>query len=219
MTSPDSQHALSAQLRSIVEGLEGKDVTLGELADSLGDRGFAILLALLALPAALPLPAPGYATPFGIIMMGLAGQLIAGHASPALPAAARSRTLSHDKLAWTMDKAAALFRLVEMLVRPRLGGVARSRAFRRVLGAVILLMACSMSLPIPLTNTAPSFVIFLLACGMLEEDGLLLLGGMLLAPIAAGLAAIALYLLVTVGMGALEGGTRETVMKLFGGGA
>ena len=43
--------------------------------------------------------------------------------------------------------------------------------FIPLIGFIVLLMSISMSMPIPLTNTAPSFVIFVLAAGILEEDG------------------------------------------------
>ena len=60
----DIEHTtLSARITSFVEGLDGKDCTLGELSEAFGEKGFGMLLLLLAFPAALPIPAPGYATP------------------------------------------------------------------------------------------------------------------------------------------------------------
>jgi hypothetical protein len=93
---------------------------------------------------------------------------------------------------------------VEWLVRPRLSGLARNRVFLALVSVVIILMAGFMILPIPLTNTAPSFVIFLLAAGILEEDGLVLLGGLILAPLAAFIASMAIYYAVTLGYEAIE---------------
>ena len=81
----------------------------------------------------------------------------------------------------------------------------------------IMLMAGFMSLPIPLTNTAPSFVIFVLAAGMLEEDGLLLLGGLLLAPVAAAIAGAAVYVAATLGPGAMESTVKPMIRALIGG--
>ena len=64
---PDTH--LSKELLALLHGLEGKDITIGGLLDHIGDRGFGLLLLVLALPAALPIPAPGYATPFGVLMV------------------------------------------------------------------------------------------------------------------------------------------------------
>ncbi len=48
-----------------------------------------------------------------------------------------------------------------------------------------------MIIPVPLTNTAPAFGVFLIGLGMLEEDGLLSIAGVL-----ASLAGVALTLTV-----------------------
>ncbi len=195
---------LSQELRAFIVGLEGQDCTVGDLVDRIGDRGFGLLLMVLALPAALPLPAPGYATPFGILMILLGGQMLVGRQVPWLPDRFRSRSVRYKLLAFSLDKGAGLLRLVEFLVRPRLSGLARNRAFLAAIAVIIIAMACSMTLPIPLTNTAPSFVIFVLAAGILEEDGLALAAGLVLAPVAAGISIAALYFVVTQGVEAVE---------------
>jgi hypothetical protein len=107
-------------------------------------------------------------------------------------------------------------RLVEFLVRPRLSGLARNRAFLAAIAVIIIAMACSMTLPIPLTNTAPSFVIFVLAAGILEEDGLALAAGLVLAPIAAAISIAALYFVVTQGVEAVETQLKPMIKGLLG---
>lgn len=208
---------LSKELAQLLETLDSRDTTLGELVDRIGERGFGLLLALLALPAALPIPAPGYATPFGLLMMGLGAQMIVGRRQPTLPQRARRRRIRYSLLAGTIAGASMPLKVAEFLIRPRLPRVARSRAVHSVLGVIIVLMAAFMCLPIPLTNTAPSFVIFLIACGMLEEDGLLQLAGILLAPLAGAIAIAALYFGSKYGLEALEGGTRGLLELIRGG--
>ena len=119
-------------------------------------------------------------------------------------------------LSFAINKGQILFRAVEFFIRPRLSKVAKNRNFLRLIGFVIVLMAAMMSLPIPLTNTAPSFVIFMLAAGMLEEDGLFLLGGIVLAPLAACIALGALYFAVTYGVDAVEGQLKPLIKQLLG---
>ena len=65
----------------------------------------------------------------------------------------------------------------------------RSRAGYTTLATVILIMAALMILPIPLTNTFPALVIFLIGMGLAEEDGLLTL-----LAFAVGVFAVLLYI-------------------------
>ena len=206
---------LSAELQQILDNLDGHDTTLGAVVDSIGERGFGLLLLILALPAALPIPAPGYATPFGILMVGLGVQMIFGRRHPKLPQAARRRTISYNFFQRTVRGAGFPLRVAEFLIRPRLGRLARARPVHRFVGAIVVVMALFMCLPIPLTNTAPSFVIFLLAASMIEEDGLLLLAGALAAPVAGGIAVLALYFAWTQGLEGVEDSVKNLWRQLF----
>ena len=203
-TEPPTNGALSLELMAFAEKLDGEDTTIDALIDLVGDRGFGLLLLLLALPAALPVPAPGYATPFGLMMIPLGLQLARGQTQPWLPAFVRRRRIPGGLFAWSIRNGRLPLRAVELLIRPRLRGVAQSRIPLLLVGLVIVLLAAMMSVPIPLTNTAPSFVIFILAAGIIEEDGLVLLGGLLLAPIAAAIAAMAIWAAFTYGPEAVE---------------
>jgi hypothetical protein len=207
---------LSAELTAFVDGLDGEDASIGDVLDAISDRGFGLILLILALPAALPVPAPGYATPFGLMMALLALQMMRRRSTPWLPDRVRRRRVTKSKLAWTIKNAGVPLRFVEWLIRPRLSGLAGNRTFLAVVGFVVLLMSLSMALPIPLTNTAPSFVIFVLAAGILEEDGLVLLGGLLLAPLAAGIAGVALYFAWTHGIDAVEEMAKPMIKSWLG---
>ena len=208
--------SLSKELQQFVEGLESDTVTFGALLDSIADRGFGLVLLVLALPAALPIPAPGYATPFGLMMAALAIQMMRGRTTPWFPERIRQRSLSKSKLDWTVRNAGFPLRFVEWVIRPRWSSLARYRFFLWLVGFIVMLMSLSMALPIPLTNTAPSFVIFVLAAGILEEDGFVLLGGILLAPLAAGIAGVALYFAWTHGLDAVEQHAKPMIKGLLG---
>lgn len=207
---------LSGELRQFIDSLDGKDTTIKLLMSRIGDRGFGLLLLTLAFPAALPIPAPGYATPFGIMMMFLGYQILSGKSTPWLPERFQNRTISYGMLSFAINKGQFLFRIVELFIRPRLSKMARNKHFLRLIGVIIILMAAMMSLPIPLTNTAPSFVIFMLAAGILEEDGLFLLLGILLAPIAAAIALGALYFAVTFGVDTVESELKPIIKNVLG---
>ena len=216
MSDPAARTHLSAELSDFVSGLQTEETTIGAVLDAIADRGFGLILLVLALPAALPLPAPGYATPFGLMMALLALQMMRGRRTPWFPERVRKRVVTKSKLEWTVKNAGVPLRFVEWIIRPRLSGLARNRAFLALVGFVVLLMSISMSMPIPLTNTAPSFVIFVLAAGILEEDGLVLLGGLVLAPVAAGIAGVAVYYAWIYGFDAVETHAKPMIKGLLG---
>ncbi len=213
-SGPSGHRTLSQQLTDLLDSLDGQDTTLGALVDAIGERGFGLLLAILALPAALPMPAPGYATPFGLLMIGLGIQMIRGRKQPSLPKVARRRVIRYATFKGTLKKAGLPLKVAEVIVRPRLSRLADHRGMVALLGLIIVILAALMSLPIPLTNTLPSFAIFLFGCGLLERDGLLLLAGLLLAPLAAAIALVAIYLAWTYGLEYLEGGLRSVLEKI-----
>lgn len=180
-------HKLSEDLQRLLDEGGDEDISFGQLVDKLGDRGFGFSLLLLALPSALPIPAAGYSTPFGIAIVGLAAQMVLGRKTPWLPEKVLSRTVSASFAQKMFGAAIAFLSRVEHLIKPRFP-VMHGRGGMAVAGILMILMGCLMILPIPGTNTAPAIVIFLVAIGLIEEDGLALGGAWL-----AGLGAVALY--------------------------
>lgn len=189
---------LSDELRLLLTTkIDGK-LTIGHLFDKMGDRGFGLALLLTSLPSALPIPAPGYSTPFGLLLMLLALQILAGRKTPWLPRAFYNRTIP-DKLAHLMTNGAqAFFSRVEHLIHPRWMGLTRGPG-RIIVGILVFLMAALMALPIPGTNTAPAGVIFLLGVALTEEDGLLVGLGMLLGGAACALYGAILFVIFYYG--------------------
>ena len=211
----DIEHTtLSARITSFVEGLDGKDCTLGELSEAFGEKGFGMLLLLLAFPAALPIPAPGYATPFGILMIVLGSQMLRGYKTPQLPETMKKRVLKYSLLDFSLKNGASLFRVVEFFVKPRLEN--QVTKLYRIMGLIIILMAAFMTLPIPLTNTAPSFVIFVMAASLLEKDGLSLIAGIILTPVALVIAGGAIYFALTYGVEAVTETFKPMIKDFLG---
>lgn len=178
---------------------EQQSLTLGEITHRIGSRGFGLLFLILSLPSALPVPAPGYSTPFGALLALLALQLLAGRSTPWLPKSSLKISL-HGKFLDSMLKfASAFFAKVEIFVKPRMKWAA-SGVFQRLAALLVLLMACLMILPIPFTNTFPAFVIFVIGIAMTEEDGLASLVALLLAIFATCLYTVVVFLLLHYGI-------------------
>ncbi|MFT6059639.1 MAG: hypothetical protein ACJAS5_001075 [Lentimonas sp.] len=178
--------------------------SIGELTDAVGEKGFGLVLVLLSLPSALPVPAPGYSTPFGIVIALLALQMLMGRQTVWLPARLQ-RIRIKPSLADKMIRTATKFlRAVEHLICPRQRWI-RTRLGQSGLAIVILIMACLMMLPIPLTNTLPAMVIFLIGVGLSEEDGLLAIGAFAVGCLAVVLYGYIIYLVLSQGPEAVDG--------------
>lgn len=164
----------------------GRDpITCGELIDELDRHGMAVILILFSIPAALPVPAAGYSTLLSIPLLIIGLRLLAGYDNLWLPARLRQRPFSTAGFnRRVVDAMLRLVQVVERFSSPRLTGLARAPAMRVITGLVICALACAMLLPIPGTNTAPAFGIFLIGFSLLEDDGVLLLAGILCSLLA-----------------------------------
>jgi len=178
-------------------------LTLGALVDTLGSRGVGLLLVILSLPSALPIPAPGYSTPFGLAIALLSLQLLFHRQQLWLPASIRQRTIKNETAQKLRNAGLRVFTKTERLIRPRwrwmLTPVSRS-----ILSSAILIMGLLMILPIPLTNTAPAIVVFIISLSLAEEDGLWSITGLLLGALAVLFYATLIAMVLLFGSGILD---------------
>ncbi len=181
-------HGLTAHEAAAAEAATpGDEVTLEEILALSGERTFGFLFVLLSLPSALPIPAPGYSIPFGIVMGLLAFQLLKGSEQPWLPEKWRSKGFDREKVKGFIKGGLPWLKRIEAVSRPRLTGVCTSPMGRLVMGLAILLMSCCMMIPIPGTNTLPAIGIFVTGFGLLDDDGAISLAGLTICALALGL--------------------------------
>lgn len=165
---------LSDELSALLQ-TDGDALTVEQLVDRVGDRGFGLLLLVLSLPSALPVPAAGYSVPFGLLLLVLALQMLIGKTHPVFPARLQRVRISSGFAEKLIKGAAWMFRKLEWVIRPRMRWVGL-RGGRMLMGFLVLAMAVLMMIPIPMTNTFPAFVIFLIGIGLTEDDGLFAIG-------------------------------------------
>ena len=199
MPKPKTASSLSANLDDLLEHSRGGSISLGSVFDGVGEKGFGLLLSLLSLPSALPVPAAGYSTPFGILVAILSLQMILIRPAPKLPSFAEKYQLNHQTAAKLFHAAKQFLSLFERFIHPRMKWVS-SPAGRMALGWLTLAMSCLMILPIPLTNTLPAIVIFAVGLGLSEDDGIVCLLALAFGLVAVGFYLFIIYLLLTVGM-------------------
>ncbi len=202
---------LSTELnRYFFEEVSTSKVSLKEVLDLAGERTFGFLFVLLALPSALPIPAPGYSVPFGIVIFLLAVQLIAGRTRPWVPEGWKTRQFDLATVQKIIGAGIPWLRRLEAIARPRMTTVCTSLPGRTVIGVAIALMAVSMMMPIPLTNTLPAIGIFVTGFGLLDDDGVISLGGLVLCVMGGILTTLILlfgYEAVKAGLDLIRGGS------------
>ncbi|MBT9311030.1 exopolysaccharide biosynthesis protein [Leptothoe kymatousa] len=180
--TPTAHEADAAQVANA-----GDDVTLNELLTLGGERTFGFLFVILSLPSALPVPAPGYSIPFGIVMLLLAVQLVIGRKKPWLPQNWMDKGFARTKVAGFITKGLPWLQKIEAVSRPRLSIICTSPVGRLALGIAIALMSVAMMIPIPGTNTLPAIGIFIIGFGLLDDDGAISLAGLTVCTLAIGL--------------------------------
>ncbi|MGK7919396.1 MAG: exopolysaccharide biosynthesis protein [Trichodesmium sp.] len=188
-------------------------VTLKDIIELAGERIFGFLFVILALPSALPVPAPGYSIPFGILLFLLAVQLIVGAKTPWLPQSWLNNSISLEKVQGVLKSGIPWLQKIELISRPRLSYICTSFVGRIIIGCAIALMAISMMIPIPGTNTLPAIGIFVTGFGLLDDDGAISLGGLVLCVMGASLSG----LILIFGYEVVKGGIELIKNNLTGG--
>jgi len=170
-------HRLGDDLARLLELADGQSLPIGRVMAAMDDRGYALALMFLAFPFVLPIPSLGMSAPIGFFL-ALAGLALARGSTPDLPAFLQRRQIAFPALralAATVEKAR---RISSHVLRPRLGALTAGPA-RMAIGLSLCCAAIILALPIPLplSNFFPAVAILLLAVGLLEGDGLLVLAG------------------------------------------
>ena len=196
---------LSVELnRYFFEETRNEKVTLSEILTLAGERIFGFLFVILALPSALPVPAPGYSIPFGIAMFFLAIQLVIGRDRPWLPDKIMNGSMSLTSVQGFVKKGNPWLRRIEALTKPRLSYLCTSVAGQVIIGTAIALMSISMMIPIPGTNTLPAIGIFVTGFGLIEDDGVISLFGLIICAMGAALSISILVAVIWGGSNFIE---------------
>jgi len=153
-------------------------VTLGDLMEALGARGYGVLIVLFALPNLLPVYIPGLSPIFGVPLLIICAQLAYGLPTPKLPALLTRRSMRRADLRLIAAKALPWLQRVERYVKPRPSWLT-SRTGERMMGAYGVFLAAIVCVPLPFTNGPPSLACMIMAIGLMEEDTRTILAGAL----------------------------------------
>jgi hypothetical protein len=169
---------VSETLSDTARLIPAEGMTLRQLLSTLGEQGLLVFCVVLTVPFVLPVQIPGLSTVFGLLI-ALIALGVAANRSPRFPRWLIDRRVHSAHLVAVLEYGARLFARLERWGCPRWTMVIRSAVMKRVTAVLLLLAAGLLALPlfIPLSNILPALAILLLVVGILQGDGLFILGG------------------------------------------
>ncbi len=180
---PDDNHGFIGLIGRLAAEAGPDGMTLGEIVETLDERAFGLLILILAIPCLVPAL---YGVPqiIGVPIIILAAQLVAGRDEPWLPQAILRRRINKAWLDRMADFSRKSMGWVERLSRPRLTALTGETGGRL---AGLFMIAATLTIILPMTNTVPSVALALLAAGLLQRDGVFVLAGAAVATAWVGM--------------------------------
>lgn len=190
----DERRPTSDLLEHVVTEHTNDNISIGDIKNSLHERGFGVLMAIAALPLCIPVPVPpGYTTLFAIPLFILSVQMIWRMDAPWIPHWLANKTIKRKTLARMVERAAPLLRKIERLLKARLS-FAGSPIGEQVIGVFAFIFTVSIAIPLPLTNLPPGYGILIMSLGLLSKDGLTIIIGMLIGVLGVAITVMILVL-------------------------
>jgi hypothetical protein len=150
-------------------------VTLQWLMARLHQQSFGMMALILAIAAA----APGISVLAGLLLLVVSFQMVIGFSELKFPNWIARRELPTRHVDIVMKHAIPILGYLEKAIYPRLA--TSPGTTRRVVGVVIFVLTVRLLLaPLPLSNILPAVLIAFISLTYLEQDGLLLIVGLLL---------------------------------------
>lgn len=177
MNSPETIRPISHVLHDLEETLPPERVSIADLLEAFHERGFGFILLVFSVPMALPIPVPpGINILLASPLILLTAQQAIGRHTIWLPEAMKRRTIKSSKLRAVIKASLPWFKRLEKFVKPRMEFITCG-VFSYLIGVFGLIMALSVCVPLPMTNTVPSLGIALMSVGVIMRDGLAVMTG------------------------------------------
>lgn len=175
-----TQHrALTELLEQLDASDSGDKIHLQDIVDCFNARGFGPLLVLPALIALLPTGAiPGVPTLCGLFIAMVSTQLVLGKSTPWLPRRLGRRGFDHHTFHRGVARIRPWTQRFDRLLKPRLQGLINPLSRRLIAGLAALLALAMIPLELlPFAAAIPALAIALMGLGLVANDGLMLLLG------------------------------------------
>ncbi|MCR9274572.1 MULTISPECIES: exopolysaccharide biosynthesis protein [Mameliella] len=176
MTAPqETDQAISDRLDALAAEAQGDSVSLDWVLGQLHERAFGLFLLILALPCCIPF-LYGIPQVVALPLMFVSVQILLGRQVPWLPGKLGKRTVTTSGLESLARRAGPWLRRIEAVSRPRLGALTRP-PLDRIIGIALVAFSASILVPLPGTNTVPGIAVVVIAMGLLQRDGVLVVIG------------------------------------------
>lgn len=164
-------------------GKEQEEVSLADMRDTVGQRGYGPFLFVPAILELSPVGGiPGVPTLLGLIVAIFALQMLVGRKHFWIPGFLGKRAIKGDKLRKAIDKMRPVLRFLDRIIHPRLSFMTKKPILQVVAALCVL---CAAMVPplelVPFASSLPFGAIALFGLGLTAHDGLLVLLGMALA--------------------------------------
>ncbi|MBP9840890.1 MAG: exopolysaccharide biosynthesis protein [Simkaniaceae bacterium] len=171
---------LEERLLLLRKEAKGASLAIAEILRILSGKGRSLTLILLSIPFCQPIQIPGLSTPFGLAIAFIGLRIIFGKRIW-LPKKLLEKQIPSSTFEKVMDKTLALIKKIKPWIHPRLIWVCHSPFMEKGNGLMIFILGIflALPLPIPLSNLTAAWSIFLVALGILEDDGIFVLIGYL----------------------------------------
>lgn len=201
---PRFSRRISSVLADLPGMVPGERISFGDLVDAFDSRAFGPLIVLFAAPNILPVALPGISAVLGAPLMLLTGQMMLGRHRPWLPGFLRRRSVRRQDFEGLVTRIVPRLQKMEAWIRPRYLHLTTPLA-KRLIGALGLMLAIIIFLPVPFGNMLPGMALVLMAVGILGRDGLAVLAGTGVA--AAGLIVVSgfIYAAAIAGVALMRG--------------
>ena len=204
---PDEGRTFSDVLERLGQGQADK-LSLREMVEAFGERGFGAVILMLALMALVPWP-PGGKAVFSVPIILIAAELALQREKVWLPRWLLNLSVNRNSYRSAADKILPRLRRVERLTRPRWPALT-GEAADVVIGLICILLALMMALPVPFGDALPGLTLALFGLGIIQRDGAFILAGFF------GTAVCGIYLaLVWTTVVAVVAGIAEWATNLF----
>lgn len=180
---PEEDRPLKEDLDVLLEkARRNPTLLIEEILEILSGKGRSLILIFLSLPFCQPLQIPGLSTPFGIVIAFIGLRMAFGKRLW-LPKKILSKSIPSTTIQKVTKKSLKMMNKMRRFIHPRLSWLCDHALMKVVNGLLIVLLGVflALPLPIPLTNLAAGWSIFLVSLGLLESDGICVIIGYLVS--------------------------------------
>lgn len=159
---------LSDMLQELAQRTEST-LSIRQMMGVMQGRARGALVIVIALPNLLPIGVPGMSAVLGLPLVLLTMQMMLG--LPVwLPEFISKREIRQSQFATVANRTLPWLKRAEHYVRPRMTALTNPVP-ERVIGALSVLLALIVMLPVPFGNTLPAVAIIFFSLGVMERDG------------------------------------------------